>query len=243
MTPTRFNIGAGDFHDPEWTNVDLPSDHYAWAQGDNFIAHDLTTLADLPIETASADIIYCSHVIEHVPDAAVAKLLSEAHRILKPGGGLRLTCPDFDLMVRNWRRGNVPFFMPHITHVGSRRMAMDVGASCTQLFLHWIASQCAEIDDAPAMRKFSDAEVTALLETLGAEGAADHITSFATFDPERPDSHVTWFNADKLRGMLRDAGFGNIYRSGFGQSCYPQMRSVLQFDRHHSVSLYMEAAR
>jgi ubiquinone/menaquinone biosynthesis C-methylase UbiE len=55
---------------------------------------DVNTRADiakLPFARNTFDVIYCSHVLEHVPDDLVA--ISELHRVLKPGGWAVLQVP------------------------------------------------------------------------------------------------------------------------------------------------------
>ena len=55
---------------------------------------DLRLVADdgsLPLEHASVDLVWCSEVLEHVPDTA--HLLLEVRRVLKPGGRLLVTVP------------------------------------------------------------------------------------------------------------------------------------------------------
>ncbi len=47
-----------------------------------------------------ADLIYACHVLEHVSKPDVGRTLTEWHRVLKPGGVLRLSVPDFDVMAR-----------------------------------------------------------------------------------------------------------------------------------------------
>jgi SAM-dependent methyltransferase len=47
------------------------------------------------IPDSSVDLIWCSEVLEHVPDTAA--LLSEARRVLKTGGRLLVTTPSHDL--------------------------------------------------------------------------------------------------------------------------------------------------
>ena len=49
----------------------------------------------LPLEDASVDLVWCSEVLEHVPDTA--GLLSEARRVLRTGGRVLLTTPSHDL--------------------------------------------------------------------------------------------------------------------------------------------------
>ena len=45
----------------------------------------------LPLEHASVDVVWCSEVLEHVPDTA--HLLLEVRRVLRPGGRLLVTVP------------------------------------------------------------------------------------------------------------------------------------------------------
>jgi SAM-dependent methyltransferase len=55
---------------------------------------DLRLLAEdgsIPLEHRSADLVWCSEVLEHVADGA--HLLQEARRVLKPGGRILLTVP------------------------------------------------------------------------------------------------------------------------------------------------------
>jgi SAM-dependent methyltransferase len=47
------------------------------------------------IADASVDLVWCSEVLEHVPDTAA--LLSEARRVLTTGGRLLVTTPSHDL--------------------------------------------------------------------------------------------------------------------------------------------------
>lgn len=48
----------------------------------------------------SFDLIYASHVIEHVPWFLQKKLFTELYRILKPNGKLEVWVPDFDKVVQ-----------------------------------------------------------------------------------------------------------------------------------------------
>lgn len=56
------------------------------------IVHDLN-LFPWPVESASYDLVFANHFLEHVTD--VLKTLEEVHRILKPGGRFVTQVPYF----------------------------------------------------------------------------------------------------------------------------------------------------
>jgi SAM-dependent methyltransferase len=57
--------------------------------------HGLAADGAIPLEDASVDLVWCSEVLEHVPDTA--GLLSEVRRVLRTGGRLVVTTPSHDL--------------------------------------------------------------------------------------------------------------------------------------------------
>jgi predicted SAM-dependent methyltransferase len=82
------HLGCGDVNSPEFINVDArPAPHI----------HYVCNVTDLVIfQNDYADLVYACHVLEHVHHNALKKTLWEWRRILKPGGILRLSVPDFD---------------------------------------------------------------------------------------------------------------------------------------------------
>ncbi len=62
--------------------------------------HHVADVATLPMfETGSADLVYACHVLEHFPQEQQRGVLWEWGRVLKPGGKLRISVPDFDKLV------------------------------------------------------------------------------------------------------------------------------------------------
>jgi SAM-dependent methyltransferase len=64
------------------------------------IVEDITILSS--IEHESADVIYVSHVLEHVTRPTYMDVLKRWHKILKPGGILRIAVPDFEAVVEHY---------------------------------------------------------------------------------------------------------------------------------------------
>src|SRR5918911_3274202 len=88
------NLGCGYRPVPGWVNVDIargPGVQVVWDLG-----------AGLPFADASCSAVFSEHVIEHLPREAAARLFKECHRILQPGGVLRLSTPDAERFLRSY---------------------------------------------------------------------------------------------------------------------------------------------
>lgn len=86
------HIGCGDINAKDFVNIDarpLPHVH--------IVADSLFNLYMIP--DGVADMIYMSHVLEHVSHRDLHSTLLELRRILRSNGVLRLSVPDFDKMV------------------------------------------------------------------------------------------------------------------------------------------------
>src|SRR5580698_8272695 len=71
---------------PEWTSVSMES------------ADILVNLeSDYDFKLHDVHYAYSAHTIEHLTDHAVARLLGKLHAAMRPGGVLRIECPDLDL--------------------------------------------------------------------------------------------------------------------------------------------------
>ncbi|MDB5244346.1 MAG: methyltransferase protein [Parcubacteria group bacterium] len=83
---TKLNLGCGTDIREGWINLDS-----ALLPGVT-VVHDVNTLP-LPFPDSSFDEILCQDIIEHI--AEYVPLLKELHRILTPGGRLRIQVPHF----------------------------------------------------------------------------------------------------------------------------------------------------
>lgn len=87
----RLHLGCGDKRLEGWVNIDgqaLPGvDHVA----------DLRR----PLEFRDVDAVFSEHLLEHLAIGDALALLLEIHRVLCPGGWLRLSTPNLDWVWRN----------------------------------------------------------------------------------------------------------------------------------------------
>ena len=86
------NLGCGRRFRRGWTNVDTVS------SDPDVIAHDLRH--PIPFPDGSFDLVYHSHLLEHLTPEDGARLLEECHRVLAPRGVIRVAVPDLEQIVR-----------------------------------------------------------------------------------------------------------------------------------------------
>lgn len=111
-TPLKLNLGCGPIGRPDWINYDwgaLPLlskmprlrrflVRRGWLPVQYEVPWPTIRLVDirkgLPLADESVTFIYCSHVLEHLERWEARRVLSEARRVLLPGGVIRIAVPD-----------------------------------------------------------------------------------------------------------------------------------------------------
>lgn len=101
------HIGCGEVDSPEFINLDARSMPHVHIVSKNIF--DLWVIPD-----ASLDMVYMSHVLEHVPRGQVLQTIKEMARVLKAEGTLRISVPDFDHIVHIYKetRGDINLIAP-----------------------------------------------------------------------------------------------------------------------------------
>jgi SAM-dependent methyltransferase len=87
---------------PEWRTVDVDP-----RRGDVVI--DFNRFTHLPLPDGSVASIYGSHVFEHMSLYAAPRVFAECHRVLAPGGYLRIVLPDVRKSLEQYLAGNADF--------------------------------------------------------------------------------------------------------------------------------------
>jgi len=248
-----YNIGAGNFYHPAWTNVDHSSEWYRKAQGRNLnIDWDLLSLIPIPVNDNCAEIVYSSHTVEHISDQAAAHMFKEAYRILKEGGIFRITMPDIDLHFRAYQQNDRRFYYlikRYSKTKECKRVKLNkplAEASIQQLFLWHFASNASTLHADGAPERIGDEELDSIFREREYAKALDYCISKCSFEVQKkyPGGHINWWNRTKLLEMLKQAGFKRPYVSGYGQSICPVLRDTLLFDNTRpKISLYAEAVK
>jgi len=152
----KLNLGCGLAVQRTWINIDgslnsllagLPSflhplayrlsgarDYYSLSdycgimRNNKFVHHDLSK--SVPFYDDTVDFIFTSHFLEHLFKKDAERFLSEAFRVLKPGGVIRLSVPDLNYAVGLYSQGNKSrmlndyFFVDHNENYFSRHKYM-----------------------------------------------------------------------------------------------------------------------
>lgn len=92
------HLGCGEINSPEFINVDgrfFPHIHHVSEVNNlSFFNNDF------------ADLIYASHILEHIPMINLEFTVLEWKRVLKVGGILRIGVPDFDTILQIYNDNN-----------------------------------------------------------------------------------------------------------------------------------------
>jgi len=100
----RLNWGCGGAGQPGWLNSDRRE-----GPGIDFCC-DIRS-GGLPVPQDSLDYVVSIHALQEVPWDEIQSVLRELHRMLKPGGVLRLCLPDLSKGVAAYTRGDRAYFL------------------------------------------------------------------------------------------------------------------------------------
>ena len=90
------NLGCGTRFHPAWTNVDVSpvSPHVRICD----------VQKGLPFSDETFDVVYHSHLLEHLPREAALPFIKECYRVLRRGGIIRVAVPDLERIARLYLR-------------------------------------------------------------------------------------------------------------------------------------------
>jgi predicted SAM-dependent methyltransferase len=98
----KLNICCGAKPIPgDWVNIDIVD------RGHNIVVEDIRKL---PYEDDSVDVIYSSHTLEYLNREEGFEALKEFYRVLKKGGKVYISVPDFRRLAKLYVEDDVPLF-------------------------------------------------------------------------------------------------------------------------------------
>ena len=99
----RLNWGCGSWIEPGWINSDIKAD-----QGADLVC-DIRQ--GLTLDSNTIDYAVSVHALPEFTCAEIVPVLTELHRVLKPGGVLRLVLPDLFKAIAAYQRGEKTYFL------------------------------------------------------------------------------------------------------------------------------------
>jgi predicted SAM-dependent methyltransferase len=122
----RVNVGCGSSPTAGWVNIDnspsvalsrlpdallkalarlglLSPERLQVVHAARQFAIRRASATNLPFRSGSVDMVYSSHMLEHLDREQAREFLAEAHRVLRPGGWIRIVVPDLERYVREYQ--------------------------------------------------------------------------------------------------------------------------------------------
>ena len=208
------NVGGADIVKDDWRNLDFHSIHYNYPSVLVDYNVDLEKRERWPIENNSYDLVYCSHLLEHLSQETVEFSLREIHRILKSGGGIRIVVPNINLALRHY--GDEEWWKIHFHRMDWRDAFLDFFASSLVGKLNYD-------------------------KNLELDYYTNQITDKS--QENNPGNHRNWFTFKKLKRLLEEAGFTEIEESQHRQSRFTEFCKKGVDKTAKELSLYVDASK
>lgn len=112
----KFHLGCGPIFIPGYLNVGWwphlgDGSMYANPNGvENTYLYNHDLVKGIPAVDNSLDVVYHSHLLEHLSNLEGIGFLAACYRVLRPGGFMRIVVPDLELWTKNYVHGNQFFF-------------------------------------------------------------------------------------------------------------------------------------
>jgi len=187
---------------------------------ENVLVHDLSK--GIPFPDGSADVVYHSHLLEHLDRDIAIEFMREVKRVLKPGGIVRVVVPDLERACREY-----------LDHV-SLSEGDPVEAAQHDRYIAPIIEQSVRREGAGATEQ---TPVRRALDRLVLGDAR-----------QRGETHQWMYDRVNLGALLAQVGFRNPTTVDYQTSQIPGWNDFA-LDRDHEgreykpESLYMEAEK
>lgn len=187
---------------------------------DTILVHDIRK--GLPFADSSVDVVYHSHILEHVDRELVETFLREIQRVLLPGGIHRIAVPDMEYLCKT--------YLEHVTLV-ERNASLMAGHD---QYISVIIEQMVR------KKSYGTSQQPLVIRWLENALLGDA--------RKRGETHQWMYDRFNLAHLLGQNGFKNIEVLGFNKSSIPNWQSYgLEMKEDGSEykphSLYMEAVR
>lgn len=188
---------------------------------ENLMVHDLSQC--IPFPDSSVDVVYHSHVLEHLDRDVAYGFIQECARVLRPGGLIRVVVPDFEDYCRN--------YLDHVAlcEKGDEMVIGEHDSLFEPLLLQSVCREAHGTSQQLPLRRF--------VENLLLGDAR-----------KRGQTHQWMYDRFNLTALLQACGFTNPCLHSFNNSAIDDWHSLgLDMDEsgneYKLESLYMEATK
>ncbi|MGK7882061.1 MAG: methyltransferase domain-containing protein [Crocosphaera sp.] len=238
------NTYVNPFFPLDWIRVD-------WQDADYNI--NLSRSPELPFKDNSQKLLYSAHMIEHLSSESLPKLFAECYRILKPGGRIRLECPDTEKLV-NLYRSNDEKMLNHFRKFRKEILIDKFGYP--QHYIEDHLSVLGEVSNYIVKGQWvhipvyvPKQEFDKQLKTLSLDDFCDWCISLQTPEQHKSGGHQSAIYFSKLRNILETAGFTNVTEVSFGNTTIPALKlngdfwSIKEKPHRTFYSIFVEAEK
>jgi predicted SAM-dependent methyltransferase len=201
------NIGGRNFQQRAdgWLNLDYPFEatHRKQRIENIDIQHNLMSDDPIPLPDECLKGIYTSHTFEHLTFEAVKKTMSEAYRILKPRGFMRISVPDANIF---W-----DILTGAKTDTSEFPKQWDLEANCKEdIFLNALCTPFLGLSGYKDVLQY--ASINGMERTL--QNLYHIINSVMSMDSTKqahqPGNHISWWSYSRIVLLFANAGFIEI---------------------------------
>jgi SAM-dependent methyltransferase len=161
-----------------------------WINLENRI-HNFNVITDnLPFENNSVDYFYMSHVIEHIPVICAYDVAKKLYEKLKPGGRLRIICPDLEVIIKAYINKDISIFNNEKYQLGTvpeKYRNLGIGGCLVSQIV-----TATNPDDDNDSYLFSKRKEGKLLSVF---------------------SHISGWDYEMIHNLLKTTGFSSVERS------------------------------
>ena len=187
---------------------------------DNIMVYNLAK--GIPFETGSVDVVYHSHMLEHLDRDIAEQFLLEVRRVLKPGGIHRISVPDMEKLCKE--------YLEHIVFCETNPDA----AAAHDSSIDPILEQCVRREAYGARQQ---TPVRRFIE--------NRIIGDAR---KRGETHQWMYDRINLKSKLLNAGYKEVIVQKYNTSLIPDWNDYgLDVDKngnqYKTESLYIEAVK
>lgn len=187
---------------------------------DNIRVHNLAK--GIPFQNGSVDVVYHSHLLEHLDRHVAHHFVTEAKRVLRPNGVVRIVVPDFEVLCRH--------YLEHVEKCDTVVNAIPDHDNYFEMLIgHCVRREVLSTSQQPPLLRF--------LENMVLGDARS-----------RGDTHQWMYDRHNMRSLLENAGFRTIVIQNYNSSLIPGWNSYgLDVDasgnEYKPNSLYVEAIK